>query len=159
MSQYLFIVKHEYAPDSAGAGKWRGGLGVETVIKFGGEKSKAVVFGDGVDDETRAFGLFGGKAGSINEMEFRFPDGACHKPKSKEIVSDLPNGTIMRQVAGGGGGYGEAYQRPAERVVKEVKNGTLSPKKAKEVYGIALDPTTLDMNRSETERLRGKRKK
>jgi N-methylhydantoinase B len=154
-----FIVKHEYAPDSAGAGKWRGGLGVETVIKFGGEKSKAVVFGDGVDDETRAFGLFGGKAGSINEMEFRFPDGGSHKPKSKEIVSDLPNGTIMRQVAGGGGGYGEAYQRPAERVVKEVKNGTLSLKKAKEVYGIAIDPTTLDMNRSETERLRGKRKK
>jgi N-methylhydantoinase B len=154
-----FIVKHEYAPDSAGAGRWRGGLGVETVIKFGGEKSKAVVFGDGVDAETRAFGLFGGKVGSINEMEFRFPDGSGYQPKSKEIVSDLPNGTIMRQVAGGGGGYGEAYQRPAERVVKEVRNGTLSLKKAKDVYGIAIDPTTLDMNRPETERLRGKGKK
>jgi N-methylhydantoinase B len=152
-----FIVKHEYAPDSSGAGRWRGGLGVETVIKFGGEKSKAVVFGDGVDDETRAFGLFGGGVGSINEMEFRFPDGDCYQPKSKEIVSELPNGTIMRQVAGGGGGYGQAYQRPAERVVKEVRNGTLSLKKAKEVYGIAIDPTTLDMNQPETERLRGKK--
>ena len=80
---------------------------METVIKFGGEKSKGVVFGDGVDDETRAFGLFGGRVGSINELEFRFPDGSCHYPKSKEIVSEIPNGTIMRQVAGGGGGYGD----------------------------------------------------
>jgi hypothetical protein len=40
-----------------------------------------------------------------------------------------------------------------------VRNGTLSLKKAKEVYGIVIDPTTLDMNRSETERLRGKGKK
>jgi N-methylhydantoinase B len=154
-----FIVKHEYAPDSAGAGRWRGGLGVETIIKFGGEKSKGVVFGDGVDDETRAFGLCGGKVGSINAIEFRLPDGSCHKPKSKEIVSEIPNGTIMRQVAGGGGGYGDAYRRPAEQVVKEVRNGTLSLKSAKEDYGMVIDPTTLDMNRSATERLRGKSKK
>jgi hypothetical protein len=40
-----------------------------------------------------------------------------------------------------------------------VRNGTLSLKKAEEVYGIAIDPTTLDMNRSETERLRGKGEK
>jgi N-methylhydantoinase B len=75
------ITKHEYALDSAGAGRWRGGLGVETIIRFGGEKSKGVVFGDGIDKETRAFGLFGGKAGSINEMEFKFPDGSRHRPK------------------------------------------------------------------------------
>jgi N-methylhydantoinase B len=117
------------------------------------------VVADGVDAETRGFGLFGGKVGSSNEREFRFPDGSGYQPKSKEIVSEIPNGTIMRQVAGGGGGYGDAYQRPAQRVVKEVKNGTLSLKGAKEDYGIVIDPTTLDMNRSETERLRGKRKK
>ena len=152
-----FIVMHEYAPDSAGAGRWRGGLGVETIVKFGGEKSKGVVFGDGVDDETRAFGLFGGKVGSINYMEFRFPDGSCHKPKSKEIVPDIPKGTIMRQVAGGGGGYGEPYLRPAERVVKEVRNGTLSLKRAKEDYGVIINSETFELNRSETERRRGKK--
>jgi N-methylhydantoinase B len=151
------IVKHEYAQDSAGAGRWRGGLGVETIIKFGGEKSKGVVFGDGVDNQTRAFGLFGGKAGSINEMEFSFPDGSRHKPKSKEIVPDIPSGTIMRQVAGGGGGYGEPYLRPAEQVVTEVRNGILSLKKAKEDYGIIVNPETFEVNQPETKRLRGKK--
>ncbi len=150
------IVKHEYAQDSAGAGRWRGGLGVETIIEFGGEKSKGVVFGDGVDSETRAFGLLGGSPGSINEIEFRFPDGTRHRPKSKEIIGDIPGGTTMRQIAGGGGGYGDPYLRPAARVAREVKNGTLSLQKAAEEYGVLIDPVTMDIKLSETERLRKK---
>lgn len=153
-----FIIQHEYAADSAGAGRWRGGLGVETLIKFGGEKSRGVVFGDGIDQETRAFGLFGGKAGCINEMEFRFPDGRCYKPSSKEIISDIPSGTVMRQVAGGGGGYGDPYRRPVEKVVKEVKNGILSIKQAKVDYGVAVNPVTMQIDWAQTERLRGKDK-
>jgi len=153
------INKHEYAMDSAGAGRWRGGLGVETVIRFGGEKSKGVVFGDGVDKETQAFGLFGGKVGSINEMEFKFPDGSRHRPKSKEIVSDIPRGTILRQIAGGGGGYGDPYLRPAEQVIREVRNGTLSLQKAQQDYGIVIDPKTLNLDESKTQRLRRKEKK
>jgi N-methylhydantoinase B len=152
------ITKHEYALDSAGAGRWRGGLGVETIIRFGGEESKGVVFGDGVDQKTRAFGLFGGKVGSINEMEFKFPDGSRHRPKSKEIVSDIPRGTILRQVAGGGGGYGDPHLRPAEQVVREVKNGTLSMQKAQEEYGIIINPKTMELRQSETAELRGKGK-
>jgi N-methylhydantoinase B len=150
------ITKHEYALDSAGAGRWRGGLGVETIIRFGGEESKGVVFGDGVDEETRAFGLFGGNVGSLNEMEFKFPDGSRHRPKSKEIVFDIPPGTTLHQVAGGGGGYGEPALRPAEQVIREVRNGTLSLQKAQDEYGIVLDPMTMELKENETEQLRRK---
>jgi len=150
------IAKHEYALDSAGAGRWRGGLGVESIIRFNGDECKGVVFGDGIDKETRAFGLFGGNAGSINEMEFKFPDGSRHRPKSKEIVSEIPTGTILRQVAGGGGGYGEPTLRPVERVIREVRNGTLSLEKAKEEYGVVIDPGTRALDEAQTEDLRGK---
>ena len=109
--------------------------------------------------ETQAFGLFGGKVGSINEMEFKFPDGSRHRPKSKEIVSDIPQGTILRQIAGGGGGYGDPYLRPAQQVVREVRNGTLSLQKAQEDYGIVINPKTLNLDESQTERLRRKEKK
>ena len=87
-------------------------------------------------------------------MEFRFPDGSRHKPKSKQIVPEIPSGTIMRQVAGGGGGYGEPHLRPVERVVTEVRNGLLSLNKAKEDYGIVLNPETFEVNQPETRRLR-----
>ena len=150
------ILKHEYAQDSAGAGRWRGGLGVETIIRFEGEKSKGVVFGDGIDEEARAFGLFGGKPGSLNEMEFKFPDSRCHKPLSKELVPDVPKGTVLRQVAGGGGGYGDAFQRPVARVAKEVRNGTLSAKKAREDYGVMFEPGSLNIDPDATEKLRKK---
>ncbi len=129
------LLKHEYAPDSAGAGQWRGGLGVETVIRFGGEKSKGVVFGDGIDPETRAFGLFGGRPGAINEMEFSFPDGTRHRPQSKELIPAIPAGTVLRQVAGGGGGYGDPRLRPRELIVREIRNGILSVEKARKDYG------------------------
>jgi N-methylhydantoinase B len=151
------IVKHEYAPDSAGPGRWRGGLGVETIIRFEGENSKGVVFGDGIDEKARAFGLFGGKQGGINEMEFSFPDGKSHKPQSKELIADIPSGTVLRQVAGGGGGYGDAYQRPAEQVAKELRNGVLSMRKAKEDYGVVVDPETLDVDSNKTQQLRDSR--
>jgi N-methylhydantoinase B len=148
------IVRHEYAPDSMGSGRWRGGLGVETVIKLDGENSKGVVFGDGIDTRARAFGLFGGKEGAVNELEVRFPDGRIHKPQSKEIVPDLPRGTIVRQVAGGGGGYGDPNERPLAQVAKEVRNGILSIQKAEADYGLALTPGSFDVDLMETERLR-----
>lgn len=149
-----FLQKHEYATDSAGAGQWRGGLGVEAQVKFFGEKTKGVVFGDGIEEESRAFGLFGGKAGSINEMELLFPDGTCHKPKSKEIIPDIPLETMLRQMAGGGGGYGDPHLRPADDVANEVRNGIISIKKAKEDYGVVVDPETFELDRSETARRR-----
>jgi N-methylhydantoinase B len=148
------LVKHEYGTDSAGAGRWRGGLGVETIIRFEGEDSKGVVFGDGIDEDARAFGLFGGKKGSINEMEFIFPGDRPHKPQSKELVPDIPKGTILRQIAGGGGGYGDPFQRPAELVAVEVRNGTLSVPKALEDYGVVLDAETFKVDITETEKLR-----
>ena len=151
------LVKHEYATDSAGAGRWRGGLGVETIIRLEGENSKGVVFGDGIDEEARAFGLFGGQAGSINEMEFIFPGDRCHKPQSKELVPDIPKGTVLRQVAGGGGGYGDPLQRPIAQVSIEVRNGILSVHRAQADYGVVLDPETLEVDVTETEKLRSVR--
>ena len=151
------LLKHEYATDSAGAGHWRGGLGVETLIRFEGRESKGVVFGDGIDDEARAFGLFGGRAGSVNEMEFQFRENHNYKPRSKELVPDIPKGTVLRQVAGGGGGYGDPFQRPAIEVAEEIRNGTLSKQKAHKEYGVVLDAETLEVDIAETEKLRSTR--
>ena len=151
------LVQHEYSVDSAGAGRWRGGLGVETVIRFEGESSKGVVFGDGIDEDARAFGLFDGKQGSINKMEFIFPNGKHYKPLSKELIRDIPKGTVLKQVAGGGGGYGDPYQRPIEQVAREIRNGILSVSQAIEDYGVVVDSKTLEVDITKTQQLRDRR--
>ena len=146
------LLHHEYWPDSAGAGQWRGGLGVETRFQIGGEKTKVVTFGDG--DVEPAFGLFGGKDSTLNTIQLLYKDGKTYKTTSKDLVEDVPKGTILFQQAGGGGGYGNPFKRDPELVAQEVKNGILSLNKAKEEYGVSVDPQTYKVNKKETEKLR-----
>jgi len=146
--------KHEYVTDSAGAGQWRGGLGVETIFKIYGQEVTGVVFGDGVEEEARAFGLFSGKAGSLNKLELTYPDDYLHAPKSKDVIRGIPKGTIFHEIAGGGGGYGDPFKRPLEKVLKDVHNGFVSIEKAKEDYGVVIDPRTLAVDEEETAKRR-----
>lgn len=146
--------KHEYVTDSAGAGQWRGGLGVETIFKIYGEEVTGVVFGDGVEEEARAFGLFSGRAGSLNKLELTYPDSYLHTPKSKDVIRGIPKGTIFHEIAGGGGGYGDPFKRPLEKVLKDVHNGFVSIGKAKEDYGVVIDPRTLAVDEEETAKRR-----
>ena len=149
------LLKHEYWPDSSGAGQWRGGLGVETMFRIGGENTKVVTFGDG--DVESAFGLFGGKNATLNKIELHYPDGKRYKTTSKDLIENVPEGSILFQQAGGGGGYGDPFLRDPSQVAQEVKNGITSLEKAIEDYGVIIDPETFEVNLEETVILRKKR--
>ena len=142
--------KHEYTRDSAGAGEWRGGLGVETEFLINGEDVTVVAFGDGIEEGARAFGLFCGKPGTLNQAELRHPDGSVRVARSKEILKDIPKGTVFNQVAGGGGGYGDPLKRPAELVAEEVRDEVISVEAALLEYGVVVDPETYSIDRKET---------
>jgi N-methylhydantoinase B len=150
------LLEHEYWQDSAGAGQHRGGLGVETKFKIGGEKTKVVTFGDG--DEEPAFGLFGGKDSTLNKIELSYPDGKLYKTTTKDLVENVPAGTVLFQQAGGGGGYGDPLLRDPLKVAQEVKNGIISMENAKKDYGVAIDPDSFEVDRKATENLRKKKK-
>ncbi len=106
------LVRHEYAPGTAGRGRWRGGRGVVTRIRFGAPVDRLVVFGDGLVEESRAFGLAGGAAGGRNRLFLDYPDGRRVRPRSLDLVEGVPEGTVFTQVAGGGGGFGEPKDGP-----------------------------------------------
>lgn len=127
--------RFEYLPDSAGAGRWRGGLGVITELEFLDEGAQASIFGDGDTPETTAFGIHGGTSGSKNGIEFVYPDGRTHRPRLKDLVSNIPRGTIYRQIAGGGGGYGDARERDRDALAADVRAGVVSADAARELYG------------------------
>ena len=146
------LFKHEYWKDSAGAGQWRGGLGVETEFKIGGENTKVVTFGDG--DVEPAFGLYGGKGSTLNKIELHYPDGKTYQTTTKDLVEDVPEGTVLFQQAGGGGGYGLPHLRDPELVSKEVKNGIISIESAEEDYRVVVDPETFELDADATRKLR-----
>jgi N-methylhydantoinase B len=145
-----FLVKHEYLADSAGAGRWRGGLGVETEFVMRGENATGVAFGDGVEEEARAFGFFGGKPGSGNAITLTYPDGTQRAARTKEIIRGIPAGTVFRQLAGGGGGYGDPFERPAGLVLADVRNGVLSLEAARRDYGVVIDADSLLIDEEQT---------
>ncbi len=131
------ILKHEYLEDSAGAGRWRGGLGVETLIWIGADHTTMVVFGDG--DKTAPYGLFGGRSSTLNRISLKYPEGRVVVPLSKDLIEDVPEGTIYNQIASGGGGFGPPTEREVEKVARDVRNEVCSVEQAKSVYGVTIE--------------------
>jgi len=128
------LVKHEYLCDSAGPGQWRGGLGVETVFEIGSENTQLVTFGDG--DFEPAFGLFGGGSGTLNSIRLTYPDGHTIVPHNKDLITNVPKGTVYHQEAGGGGGYGDPVKRDRRKLKEEVRDGVVSAAAAQKIYGL-----------------------
>ncbi|MGE3148845.1 MAG: hydantoinase B/oxoprolinase family protein [Pseudorhodoplanes sp.] len=128
------LLKHEYLCDSAGAGQWRGGLGVETIFEIGSDDTQFVTFGDG--DFEPAFGLFGGGPGTLNFIKLTYPDGSVRTPRNKDLIAGVPKGTRYHQQAGGGGGYGDPKQRDRAKLKEEIRDGVISQDAARRQYGL-----------------------
>jgi len=132
----LTLRKYEYATDSAGAGQWRGGYGVETVFEVNADNTQLSIFGDGKYEAAAGKGLLGGTDGGLNSIKIQYPDGKVYDSEVKDLISDIPAGTTYTQIAGGGGGYGNPEERDKEAVMEELKTGLISPEFAKEHYGV-----------------------
>ncbi len=146
------LLKHEYIPDSAGAGEWRGGLGVETQFSIGSENTRVVTFGDG--DQEPAFGSQGGKCGTLNTIKLIYPDKSAYLTTTKDLIEGVEKGTIFFQQAGGGGGYGKPFLRAPDKVLKDVRNGVLSKEQAVADYGVVVNLENMTVDEIETSRLR-----
>ncbi|MDH3236834.1 MAG: hydantoinase B/oxoprolinase family protein, partial [Alphaproteobacteria bacterium] len=152
-----FLLKHEYWTDSAGPGRWRGGYGTECAFEILGEDLTGIAFGDGLEEGARAFGLFGGASGPRNQLTLKYPGGVERTPLAKEVVRDIPSGAVYQQYAGGGGGYGDPRERPAEQIAEDVRNELISPARAAADYGVVVDPDTFEVDAAATKKMRSER--
>lgn len=151
------IEHYEYLPDSAGAGQWRGGYGTHTRWRMDGEKVVAVTIGQGTEPGEEPHGLFGGRVGTLNRVFYHRADGSAVEPLAHDIQSGL-EGAIVEQIAGGGGGFGDGFDREPALVAAEVRDELLSITKAGEDYGVVVDPDTLLLDAIATARLRLRRR-
>ncbi len=62
---------------------------------------------------------------------------------------------MYHQLAGGGGGYGDPRKRPMHLVWTDVRNGIVSLKAARDIYGVVVDEKTLALDADATASLRG----
>jgi N-methylhydantoinase B len=152
----LVVESYQLVPDSGGAGRHRGGLGVERVIRA----RTAMTMNTQIERaHCRPWGLEGGLDATGNEVALRL-NGAWKTdfPNAKVLVAQLKAGDAFRIRSGGGGGYGSPFDRPIEDVREDVRQGYVSLKAANALYGVMIDPATYEVNRAATEKLRAERR-
>jgi N-methylhydantoinase B len=135
-SDYPHVTEfNEFTPDSAGAGKFRGGCGAKYKIRLYDESPTLVMFGDG--KKNPPYGLFGGRPGSCNRAFINEGGPEERELKSKESLS-LKAGDSYSTYPSGGGGWGDPRERDPDMVRMDVKNGIVSREIARSVYGIDI---------------------
>jgi N-methylhydantoinase B len=71
-----------------------------------------------------------------------------------KISTRVPSDTVVTVELPGGGGYGPPAARDPERVLEDVREGYVSLERARDMYGVAIDPGTGTVLADETETLR-----
>ena len=114
---------------SAGAGRWRGGLGVSYRVRVLRGEAKASFMMD--HGRTGPFGMLGGEPGALNDISVS-QDGALARPAfgSKGDGFELAAGDWVHVNTPGGGGYGRPQERPGELVERDVSRGYLTREQA-----------------------------
>lgn len=126
---------HELLRDSAGAGRFRGGLGVRYSIRFYDEAPFLAVFGDGT--EHPPFGLYGGLPGRLNYLVANEGTEREQVLPAKGMVQ-LRKGDTYTVYSSGGGGWGSPLERDPASVLDDVRDGYVSAEAAEREYGVVI---------------------
>ncbi|MEO3470615.1 hydantoinase B/oxoprolinase family protein [Roseomonas sp. CAU 1739] len=119
-------------PDSAGAGRTRGGFGQVMEIGAKGDAEFAVnaIF-DRVANAPK--GRDGGGEGATGWVGMNDANGTVLRTKGFQII---PKGRRLLLKLPGGGGMGDPKQRDPVLVERDVADGLVSPEAARTVYGV-----------------------
>ncbi|MGD9058582.1 MAG: hydantoinase B/oxoprolinase family protein, partial [Desulfobacterales bacterium] len=152
----LMVKERSLLCDSGGPGRMRGGLGRKFVIQV-------------PDDE---FAPQAPTSIAIQAGRYRYPPGGLFKGaaanKAQFIVNDkagdssgltlCDSGDVIQFISAGGGGYGDSLERDPVAVEQDVSNEYVSIERAKLDYGVVIDPKTLKVDLTKTQKLREQRK-
>lgn len=132
----IVVERYGLIPDSGGAGRYRGGLGVQKDVRM---LADHVVLSNLTDRHVfPAYGLFGGRDGLLGETVLNPGTPEAQKLHSKEVVQ-LRLGDVVSFRCSGSGGFGPAAERPREQVLEDVREGRVTLAAARELYGLDVE--------------------
>ncbi len=133
----LYVDRMELNLEPGGEGAFTGGRGI--VMDYRVRADNGFLTIGYTRSRFPAWALNGGREGSPNYVEFIPKDGERQR---FAFVSGLgtKKDDVIRVVTGNGGGFGDPARRDPDLVRRDVKNGLVSAERAREVYGITIEP-------------------
>jgi N-methylhydantoinase B len=141
MSFPLRIPRARLWAGSGGAGRFRGGIGLEKV--FEATETDVLISHRGERFASSPWGLHGGAPGRSARAFILRKDGRREELPSKKMIVLHPGDQLWEYIAGGAG-YGDPLERDPEAVLADVLDGKISRQDARDVYGVVLDSDAVD---------------
>ena len=135
-----------FVPDSCGAGRFRGGLGLRRRYTLLNDEATLQLRSDRMTH--RPYGLAGGRParGTRNVLN---PDGEAREMPAK-FATTLRRGDVILHEQPGGGGHGDPFARDPERVAEDVRDEKVTLAYARREHGVVIDPVTLKVDEAAT---------
>ena len=151
----------ELRQDSAGAGRFRGGLGAVLKMRYVGEGELSMETARTIEGSP---GVGGGKHSAVQRQTKIYADGTVeviggfddkgkwHNP----LLCGYPfaAGDTFMFESTGGGGWGNPLDRGVQAVLDDVLDEYISVEHARDVYGVVVDPQTLKLDEVATRKRR-----
>lgn len=138
------LERYTLCRDTGGAGTFRGGLAVAREWRFLGDTESSL----SVRSDRRDFppyGLFGGQKGAPSTMVIN-PGTPNERIIRTKATDTLKPGDSVLHIQAGGGGWGNPFERDPAAVQFDVLNDKVSIEKAAELYGVVLQPGSLEID-------------
>ncbi|MCK5163253.1 MAG: hydantoinase B/oxoprolinase family protein, partial [Desulfobacula sp.] len=142
----MIVESRSLIQDSGGPGKQRGGIGRQMIIRSPKEDDENLVGTTSIAVQAGRYiyppeGIFGGKDGSLAQY---LKNGENADPSGLTFCDP---GDRISFISAGGGGYGDPFERDPKAVERDVQYGYVSHEKAKQDYGVIIEPDsgTLDL--------------
>jgi N-methylhydantoinase B len=121
--------------DSAGAGKFRGGLGFRKRYRI----LRPCLLGTNLDrTKFPPWGVQGGKEAKPGRFMLTKAGSTNEQSVEKESAYRLEPGDLVSVETGGGGGYGTPSERSLELIQRDLDGGYVTPAAAESDYGVRI---------------------
>jgi N-methylhydantoinase B len=143
------IEDYALVPDSGGAGRFRGGLGLRRSYRLLADEAVMQLRADRL--RFAPYGLAGGEPGG--PAGNWLGEGEDRRALPGKVTMTMRRGELLTHHQAGGGGHGHPLRRDPDAVARDVWNGKVTPSAARARYGVAVDADG-NIDRAETARLR-----
>lgn len=135
------VERYELIPDTGGAGRYRGALGLRRDIRILIDDVSWARYGD--RQKFGPFGLFGGKKGGKGQFLLN-PGTEKERVAKSKGLDQLNAGDVVSLRLPGAGGYGDPNQRDVRALLRDVRDGKVTVASAREEYGVEVTPEMLE---------------